>query len=350
MSERELPYDAHMGHAETISPVLPLDSSGRIAAPLPCVHCGQLLQGLSPEGACPECGKPVSDSTRADRLVFADIGWLRRLRWGIMLLLVLAVLYALCHIGENLWETYRAGLGGRMPTISYLAEVLPIRAYQWSRGFPLGSRPFLRFTGLIGCSAACVLIMAPSARAVAGKRDARLARAVLAVIAAYVGLTCIYEVGWRLSDHRWPDQMERPLGAIFFLVSSVLTVSHLARLADRLPARRLAAGLRSVRFVLPALLVVLPWIPGELAFAYWYWFYTETYGGIIMITRAPAPEWCNILEQAVAVLALVSMFVLFVFLRIFAWRLHQTIRLARVIRAAAASDVSEENGLQTSSG
>lgn len=47
-----------------------------------CVHCRYNLRGLTSDGDCPECGHPLADSLRGDRLCFADRRWLRRMAWG----------------------------------------------------------------------------------------------------------------------------------------------------------------------------------------------------------------------------------------------------------------------------
>lgn len=36
-----------------------LDESGNVAVDLPCCHCQYNLRGISPAGACPECGNPI---------------------------------------------------------------------------------------------------------------------------------------------------------------------------------------------------------------------------------------------------------------------------------------------------
>jgi hypothetical protein len=54
-----------------------------------CFACGYNLRGLSSEGSCPECAAPVSKSVQGETLAAAaDPRWLRRLRIGIVLLLL----------------------------------------------------------------------------------------------------------------------------------------------------------------------------------------------------------------------------------------------------------------------
>lgn len=51
-------------------------------ADVPCLSCGYNLRGLTNDGACPECGSPVTASLRGDFLKFADPAWLERLKLG----------------------------------------------------------------------------------------------------------------------------------------------------------------------------------------------------------------------------------------------------------------------------
>jgi hypothetical protein len=68
--------------------LVPLDESGAIGAPAPCVRCGYDLRGLTPQHQCPECGAEVLQSLSGDMLRFADAGWLIRLRGGLKVLIV----------------------------------------------------------------------------------------------------------------------------------------------------------------------------------------------------------------------------------------------------------------------
>jgi hypothetical protein len=52
------------------------------------MQCGYNLRGLREDGRCPECGHPITDSTRGDVLRYADRGWLGKLRFGTTLKLV----------------------------------------------------------------------------------------------------------------------------------------------------------------------------------------------------------------------------------------------------------------------
>lgn len=47
-----------------------------------CVRCGYNLHALDPHSRCPECGVPVADSLRGNRLDLADRVWLNRIYYG----------------------------------------------------------------------------------------------------------------------------------------------------------------------------------------------------------------------------------------------------------------------------
>ena len=64
------------------------DSSGRLAVDVPCCRCGYNLRSLALDGACPECGEHVAASAREGRLCFSPWQWLRRMRLGLLLLLL----------------------------------------------------------------------------------------------------------------------------------------------------------------------------------------------------------------------------------------------------------------------
>lgn len=61
---------------------------GVVAGDAPCRRCGYNLRTLPVAGVCPECAWPVAESVRSEKLRFADVRWLRQVRWGVRLLLV----------------------------------------------------------------------------------------------------------------------------------------------------------------------------------------------------------------------------------------------------------------------
>lgn len=65
-----------------------MDPSTTISLSLFCTVCDYDLQGLSRSGKCPECGTDKAWALRPDRLMFADLHWLKRmrgsLRWALI--------------------------------------------------------------------------------------------------------------------------------------------------------------------------------------------------------------------------------------------------------------------------
>lgn len=59
---------------------------------LPCHTCGYILKGQRLDGHCSECGSPVAESLRGDRLIFHRPAYLNRLRIGAFLVCLGTVL------------------------------------------------------------------------------------------------------------------------------------------------------------------------------------------------------------------------------------------------------------------
>ncbi|MCH7704925.1 MAG: serine/threonine protein kinase [Planctomycetes bacterium] len=82
------PTDAHDVVAADPLDVAPADTLEPLTAytldvDVPCVQCTYNLRGLQTDARCPECGALISESTRPDRLMFADPRWLSRLMLGV---------------------------------------------------------------------------------------------------------------------------------------------------------------------------------------------------------------------------------------------------------------------------
>lgn len=65
-----------------------LDGENRIDDDCPCRYCRYNLRGISAESQCPECGKPIRLSRNPEVLRWAPKRWLRRLRLGIVLIVL----------------------------------------------------------------------------------------------------------------------------------------------------------------------------------------------------------------------------------------------------------------------
>lgn len=64
------------------------DTHGRLASDLPCAGCDYNLRGLLPEDRCPECGLGVRESLKSDHLRLADLAWLRKVKRGLLWLII----------------------------------------------------------------------------------------------------------------------------------------------------------------------------------------------------------------------------------------------------------------------
>ncbi|MCH7547310.1 MAG: hypothetical protein IID30_12995 [Planctomycetes bacterium] len=65
-----------------------LDEDGRIAEHVDCRGCGYNLQGLTPQGKCPECSMPIERSIHGDELRFSDPAWVGSLARGVQFILI----------------------------------------------------------------------------------------------------------------------------------------------------------------------------------------------------------------------------------------------------------------------
>ncbi|MBL4700740.1 MAG: hypothetical protein JKX85_05715 [Phycisphaeraceae bacterium] len=75
-----------------------LDDQNAIAEDLPCVGCGYLLRSLQPDRDCPECGRPVGDTTRLQRLKRYPLAWLKQMQLGLQLTQITSVIFTLAMV------------------------------------------------------------------------------------------------------------------------------------------------------------------------------------------------------------------------------------------------------------
>jgi len=67
-----------------------------------CRGCGYELTGLSAEGHCPECGKPIAESLKGDRLLYAPAQYLQSLHRGTITILASILFYVVGSLASGI--------------------------------------------------------------------------------------------------------------------------------------------------------------------------------------------------------------------------------------------------------
>lgn len=125
-----------------------LDEQNTITEELPCVGCGYLLCGLSPEQDCPECGRPASDTTRVQRLRRYPVTWLKQMRIGLALLCVTCMMFALAILifAVNLQQNMRMSSTATLTVVDVLFVALLLPG---ATGFWLLTQPYQKAQKLL---------------------------------------------------------------------------------------------------------------------------------------------------------------------------------------------------------
>jgi hypothetical protein len=72
-----------------------------------CISCGYDLRSLEPTGKCPECGLPIARSMQAGKHLCVEGGAMRRLRLGLIFLVLTGLGHAISHF---MWFAYLRGI------------------------------------------------------------------------------------------------------------------------------------------------------------------------------------------------------------------------------------------------
>jgi hypothetical protein len=208
--------------------VLPAD-----APPQECFRCGYDLRGIEDEQPCPECGLLAARSRRAtDELHNTRPRWLRRLGWGVRLMLLAIVLAAV-------WPALVGMLFGMVLPVLFMRawwfwEWLPLLGYDLSA--------LLLWAG-------AVLLSAREGYAPADERDAWLRRLLpIAAAAPLLGLCLLHAElalrarrGWAYADEWTLLQMAIPfLLTLGSIPLPLLVFTRLRGLAKRARSAHLA--------------------------------------------------------------------------------------------------------------
>ena len=209
---------------------LRLDDDGRILDDdLACFACGYILHGLSPDGACPECGTAIERSTQGNLLWLCHPMWVGRLAVGMQLLFISFVTAPLFGcIGTAVPGTMRASV-----LATSVALLIPAT---------------LRFFALRDLTTPN-----PSTLELKGSLSAR--QFVRAAMVAEFPIWPILPLAGTFSN---------VFGAIFLvvaasisLVASFATLIYARQLALRIPDRWLASQTRFVMWGLPTSCLIL---------------------------------------------------------------------------------------------
>jgi hypothetical protein len=116
-------------------PVSESPAADAIAVDIACVGCGYSLRGLSAESRCPECGKPVLDSTHdrpPPRVTRATREW----AWVVLAGLALLLWIVPTQIETILSMRFGYGLGGASPRLNLPApKIWAVPMLQRSIGY-----------------------------------------------------------------------------------------------------------------------------------------------------------------------------------------------------------------------
>jgi hypothetical protein len=206
----------------------PATSSDTLTTDLACAQCGFNLRGLSAQASCPECNAPVSWSLLPDQLTFANRQWLRRVSRGQAVLQIGIPALLLLLIPPN-----PVVLGGRRPNPQLVAALVSLVK--------------ITAVGLIALGVFWSTPREPRDALTDRLRWTRLA----ARTAALAWMTTVI-VGQALGLLGTPTvrALVSVLSTVALFILTTRYLSHLAKLARRMPDARLV---RRARFSLAAL-------------------------------------------------------------------------------------------------
>ncbi|MDX9912848.1 MAG: hypothetical protein RBS39_13570 [Phycisphaerales bacterium] len=245
--------------------LLPATAPTPVANSIHCVSCGYALDGLAPDGICPECATPIARSMQGF-LKGGDPRWVATLHVGARLSqigMIGALITLMTWLCFALFAVYSflsgtsSDISAGMLTTSICVSIIP--AFAAVTLIPLG----------------CWLITTPlSASMAEGLRDRALFRwSTLTIAAIGVGTFVLPAMGL---FPRWVGRLN--LDVALWLVAGVLVLislsaqgSYIADLARLIPDRKIHRRARLLRWLAPvlAMLTVLSVFAGPLIFAAW---------------------------------------------------------------------------------
>lgn len=197
-----------------------------------------------PDGACPECGHPITPSLNPSRLVFADPRWVRRVSRGMSVLYVTipAAAIAVFAVGIVLWPYFWSGRG-----VGFVAGQFAIATMRV-------------VAGVVVAAASLRMAAREPGRHTDAKADAW--RRLTQVAGIAWALTLLMRFAWPAVYVPSAGGCRLVLGTLAFaLLCGMVTglLGLLRRLATRLPDDRLArrAGRSAIALVVAGAVILL---------------------------------------------------------------------------------------------
>jgi len=202
---------------------------------IPCIGCAYDLAGLTVDAVCPECATPIGETIDLERLVFADEGWLRAVRRG---LLCVQNAPAMLLIAPMVYGAVAGGLGAVKPGAS--------ASSMFGTGLALTAITLIVLCGYAGLWLATPKEPAPRVAATISARSPwveRSRRAVRVVVLVSLALAAIQSELWMQSGLPsqgawWPLLVAQSAALVVGALAWGLWTDDLRRRADKVSKRR----------------------------------------------------------------------------------------------------------------
>ncbi|MEM7227597.1 MAG: hypothetical protein AAF432_02165 [Planctomycetota bacterium] len=212
-----------------------------------CLRCGYALTGLDLDGACPECGTPVTRSLQGNLLHFSDPAYVRKLRAGLLVVvigIVIDMLLLITNIAFGSFIAFQTGSGASLNASVQIFEAI---------------------STILEAAIAIALIFgwwtfsAPDP-AFLGRESGNVARRIVRITAIIIAITLFVRVIFELAvPTAWAANVVGGLTFISWLAygtkffASMLYIRWIAR---RFPSVRLVATAERNMWMLPLIAVL----------------------------------------------------------------------------------------------
>jgi hypothetical protein len=213
-----------------------VEPTSQIEVNSPCIHCGYNLRGLLSTGICPECGQAIAASLQGDLLRFAEPAWLKRVVFGVWLML--------------------------LSFIGLLFVVLVAMALPWAWGWWVGTVAVVASPLLTIWATFCITAQEPR---LSLSEDPVLLRRLVRVCAVVSATRQIIDNVGTISLPKTTLQVIDIAGAFAAVVMMFGLLVYLRRFGRRIPGKKLAGSASTLLWVLPTSMLlgfVLSWTVG----------------------------------------------------------------------------------------